>query len=33
MKSKGHGDKLQDNQWRWIKEFERLSVPFSVLLR
>ncbi|MFA0218845.1 VRR-NUC domain-containing protein [Vibrio splendidus] len=27
---KGTGDKLQDNQWRWIKEFERLSVPFSV---
>ena len=27
---KGPGDKLQDNQWRWIKEFERLSVPFSV---
>ncbi|MCZ8499599.1 hypothetical protein O9929_23700 [Vibrio lentus] len=21
---------MQDNQWRWIKEFERLSVPFSV---
>lgn len=27
---KGPGDKLQDNQWRWLKEFERLSVPFSV---
>ncbi|WP_299136523.1 VRR-NUC domain-containing protein [uncultured Vibrio sp.] len=27
---KGPVDKLQDNQWRWIKEFERLSVPFSV---
>ncbi|WP_059018874.1 VRR-NUC domain-containing protein [Vibrio coralliirubri] len=27
---KGPGDKLQDNQWRWIKEFERLSVSFSV---
>ncbi len=27
---KGPGDKLQDNQWRWIKKFERLSVPFSV---
>ncbi|MEZ8948643.1 VRR-NUC domain-containing protein [Vibrio sp. 10N.247.311.18] len=27
---KGPGDKLQDNQWRWIKEFERLSAPFSV---
>ena len=27
---KGPGDKLQDNQWRWIKEFERLSVPFAV---
>ncbi|MBU2907821.1 VRR-NUC domain-containing protein [Vibrio splendidus] len=27
---KGPGDKLQDNQWRWIKEFELLSVPFSV---
>lgn len=27
---KGPGDKLQDNQWRWIKEFTRLGVPFSV---
>ncbi|MDK9737398.1 VRR-NUC domain-containing protein [Vibrio sp. D404a] len=27
---KGPGDKLQDNQWRWIKEFERLEIPFSV---
>ena len=27
---KGPGDKLQDNQWRWIKEFHRLQVPFSV---
>lgn len=27
---KGPGDKLQDNQWRWIKEFDRLGVPFSV---
>ncbi|MFA0331035.1 MULTISPECIES: VRR-NUC domain-containing protein [Vibrio] len=27
---KGPGDKLQDNQWRWIKEFARLEVPFSV---
>ncbi|MEZ9402269.1 VRR-NUC domain-containing protein [Vibrio cyclitrophicus] len=27
---KGPGDKLQDNQWRWIKEFERLELPFSV---
>ncbi|MEZ9517910.1 VRR-NUC domain-containing protein [Vibrio splendidus] len=27
---KGPGDKLQDNQWRWIKEFKQLSVPFSV---
>ncbi|CAE6945893.1 VRR_NUC [Vibrio sp. B1FLJ16] len=27
---KGPGDKLQDNQWRWIKEFNRLEVPFSV---
>ncbi|MGR5487516.1 VRR-NUC domain-containing protein [Vibrio alfacsensis] len=27
---KGPGDKLQDNQWRWIKEFNRLNVPFSV---
>ncbi|WP_319533983.1 VRR-NUC domain-containing protein [uncultured Vibrio sp.] len=27
---KGPGDKLQDNQWRWIKEFHRLNVPFSV---
>ncbi|TOP05084.1 hypothetical protein CGH26_21855, partial [Vibrio parahaemolyticus] len=27
---KGPGDKLQDNQWRWIKEFSRLNVPFVV---
>ncbi|MGR5130801.1 VRR-NUC domain-containing protein [Vibrio alfacsensis] len=27
---KGPGDKLQDSQWRWIKEFNRLNVPFSV---
>ncbi len=27
---KGPGDKLQDNQWSWIKEFNRLGVPFSV---
>ncbi|MFH4666969.1 VRR-NUC domain-containing protein [Vibrio cidicii] len=27
---KGPGDKLQDNQWRWINEFQRLNVPFSV---
>ncbi|UTT86858.1 VRR-NUC domain-containing protein [Vibrio pelagius] len=27
---KGPGDKLQDNQWRWIKEFDKLEIPFSV---
>lgn len=27
---KGPGDKIQDNQWRWIKEFNRLNIPFSV---
>lgn len=27
---KGPGDKLQDNQWRWISHFKRLKVPFSV---
>ncbi|GAK84241.1 hypothetical protein JCM19238_1807 [Vibrio ponticus] len=27
---KGPGDKLQDNQIRWFKQFRRLSVPFSV---
>lgn len=27
---KGPGDKLQDNQWRWIEHFTRLEVPFSV---
>lgn len=27
---KGPGDKLQDNQWRWIKEFIRLGLPISV---
>ncbi|EOB2572568.1 VRR-NUC domain-containing protein [Vibrio fluvialis] len=27
---KGPGDKLQDNQWRWIEQFSRLNVPFSV---
>lgn len=27
---KGPGDKLQDNQKRWLKEFKRLNVPYSV---
>ncbi|MFH4620428.1 VRR-NUC domain-containing protein [Vibrio furnissii] len=27
---KGPGDKLQDNQWRWMAQFTRLNVPFSV---
>jgi hypothetical protein len=27
---KGPGDKLQDNQWRWIAQFNRLGVNFSV---
>lgn len=27
---KGPGDKLQDNQWRWFKQFNALGVPFSV---
>lgn len=27
---KGPGDKLQDNQWRWIDHFHRLGAPFSV---
>ncbi|MDF2155414.1 VRR-NUC domain-containing protein [Vibrio sp. CAU 1672] len=27
---KGPGDKLQDNQLRWFKQFQRLNVPFSV---
>lgn len=27
---KGPGDKLQDNQLRWIRQFNRLDVPFSV---
>ncbi len=27
---KGPGDKLQDNQWRWIKQFQRIGVPISV---
>ncbi|OLQ84331.1 nuclease [Vibrio ponticus] len=27
---KGPGDKLQDNQIRWFKQFSRLGVPFSV---
>ncbi|WGY44947.1 VRR-NUC domain-containing protein [Vibrio sp. ABG19] len=27
---KGPGDKLQDNQWRWMARFEQLKVPFSV---
>lgn len=27
---KGPGDKLQDNQWRWIKEFDKLEIPFTV---
>ncbi|TFH90562.1 VRR-NUC domain-containing protein [Vibrio ouci] len=27
---KGPGDKLQDNQWRWITQFNRLDINFSV---
>ncbi len=27
---KGPGDKLQDSQWRWIHEFNRLNINFSV---
>ncbi len=27
---KGPGDKLQDNQWRWIAHFLQLEVPFKV---
>ncbi|MEZ8826868.1 VRR-NUC domain-containing protein [Vibrio amylolyticus] len=27
---KGPGDKLQDNQWRWMKRFQELDIPFSV---
>lgn len=27
---KGPGDKLQDNQYRWMARFEQLTVPFSV---
>ncbi|MFM2588079.1 VRR-NUC domain-containing protein [Vibrio sp. TBV020] len=27
---KGPGDKLQDNQWRWINEFRTLNVDFAV---
>nr|WP_117232557.1 VRR-NUC domain-containing protein [Vibrio maerlii] len=27
---KGPGDKLQDNQWRWIRQFQRIGVPVSV---
>lgn len=27
---KGPGDKLQDNQCRWMAQFEQLDVPFSV---
>ncbi len=27
---KGPGDSLQESQWRWITQFERLNVPFSV---
>ncbi|AUI87846.1 VRR-NUC domain-containing protein [Vibrio azureus] len=27
---KGPGDKLQDNQWRWISIFNRLNLNFSV---
>jgi hypothetical protein len=30
LEVKGPGDKLQDNQWRWIKEFQRLEVPVWV---
>ncbi|MBM7035140.1 VRR-NUC domain-containing protein [Vibrio ulleungensis] len=27
---KGPGDKLQDNQWRWIKHFQALQLPIRV---
>ncbi|ELU4008157.1 VRR-NUC domain-containing protein [Vibrio vulnificus] len=27
---KGPGDKLQDNQWRWIHHFKQLAIPFAV---
>jgi len=27
---KGPGDKLQDNQWRWFREFIKLNAPFAV---
>ncbi len=27
---KGPGDKLQHNQWRWIKHFQRLKLPIKV---
>ncbi|MCG9681145.1 VRR-NUC domain-containing protein [Vibrio sp. Isolate23] len=30
MEVKGPGDRLQDNQWRWIDHFQKLHVPFSV---
>ncbi|WP_260260639.1 VRR-NUC domain-containing protein [Vibrio intestinalis] len=29
---KGPGDKLQDNQIRWIKHFQRLGLPFKLCL-
>ena len=27
---KGPGDKLQDNQQRWMRELSKLGIPFSV---
>ncbi|MBF9002478.1 VRR-NUC domain-containing protein [Vibrio nitrifigilis] len=27
---KGPGDKLQESQWRWIRIFKQLQIPFSV---
>ncbi|MDA0148209.1 VRR-NUC domain-containing protein [Vibrio sp. LaRot3] len=29
---KGPGDKLQDNQYRWIKHFQQLEIPFKLCL-
>ncbi|MCG7496500.1 VRR-NUC domain-containing protein [Vibrio sp. Of7-15] len=31
LEVKGPGDKLQNNQLRWIKQFNQLDVPFSVV--
>jgi len=31
LEVKGPGDRLQDNQKRWIRAFERFGIPYRVV--